>query len=101
MHKKIYLLVFFFGFIFAQHTHDHDDYIRCAADELEQELQLTNPEFIAKRDAEILKAQKLIEENPQWRVDSRSQNTIYIPVIFHVLYATSSGNLPASKIGAP
>ena len=64
MHKKIYLLVFFLGFIFAQHTHDHDDYIRCAADELEQELQLTNPEFIAKRDAEILKAQELIKENP-------------------------------------
>ena len=100
MHKKIYLLVFFLGFIFAQHTHDHDNYIRCAADELEQELQLTNPEFIAKRDAEILKAQELIKENPQWRIDNRSQNTIYIPVIFHVLYATSSGNLSASQIGA-
>ncbi len=100
MHKKIYLLVFFLGLIFAQHTHDHDNYIRCAADELEQELQLTNPEFIAKRDAEILKAQELIKENPQWRIDNRSQNTIYIPVIFHVLYATSSGNLSASQIGA-
>ena len=107
MYKKI-LFIIFFSFVFAQHNHDHshdhslsdDGYIRCATDELEQELQLSNPEFIAKRDAQILKAQQLIRDNPEWRISNNSQNTIFVPVIFHVLYATSSGNLSASQIGA-
>ena len=107
MYKKI-LFIILFSFVFAQHNHDHshdhslsdDGYIRCATDELEQELQLSNPEFIAKRDAQILKAQQLIRDNPEWRISNNSQNTIFVPVIFHVLYATSSGNLSASQIGA-
>ena len=100
MHKKLLIFTVFFSFLFSQHVHNHEEWVRCAADELEQELQLTNPEFILKRDAEILKAQEMIRDNPQWKIDNRSQNTIYIPVIFHVLYSTSSGNLAASQIGA-
>ena len=105
MNKKI-LFIILLSFVFAQHNHNHDHslsddgYIRCATDELEQELQLLNPEFIAKRDAQILKAQQLIRDNPEWRISNNSQNTIFIPVIFHVLYFTSSGNLSASQIGA-
>ena len=89
MYKKI-LFIILFSFVFAQHNHDHshdhslsdDGYIRCATDELEQELQLSNPEFIAKRDAQILKAQQLIRDNPEWRISNNSQNTIFVPVIF-------------------
>ena len=104
MYKKILFIALFSFAIGQHHNHDHsltdDGYIRCATDELEKELQISNPEFIAKRDAQILKAQQLIRDNPEWRTSNNSQNTIYIPVIFHVLYATSSGNLPASQIGA-
>ena len=39
--KKIITFLSFFAVLFAQHN--HSDWIRCAADELEQELQLTNP----------------------------------------------------------
>ena len=78
------------SFTFAQHAHNHaiddDGYIRCLTDELEQELQLLNPEFIAERDSQLEKARKLLRENPQWRTDSSTQNTIYVPVVFHVLY---------------
>ena len=63
MYKKI-LLTLFFSFLLAQHNHSHDEFTRCATDELEQELQLLNPDFIAKRDAQILKAQELIRNNP-------------------------------------
>ena len=63
MYKKI-LFITFFSFLLAQHNHSHDhshdEFTRCATDELEQELQLLNPDFIAKRDAQILKAQNLI-----------------------------------------
>ncbi len=104
MYKKILFLALFSFAIGQHHNHDHsltdDGYIRCATDELEQELQLLNPEFIAKRDAQILKAQQLIRDNPEWRISNNSQNTIFVPVIFHVLYFTSSGNLSASQIGA-
>ena len=59
MYKKILFLALFSFAIGQHHNHDHsltdDGYIRCATDELEQELQLLNPEFIAERDAQILK----------------------------------------------
>ena len=100
MTKKILFLLSFLTLINAQHTHDHENWIRCAADELEQELQLIDPEFIAKRDAYIERGQQLLKENPQWRTDANSQNTIYIPVIFHVLYSSASGNVSAAQIGA-
>ena len=61
---------------------------------------LIDPEFIAKRDAYIERGQQLLKENPQWRTDANSQNTIYIPVIFHVLYSSASGNVSAAQIGA-
>lgn len=98
MYKKI-LLTLFFGFLLAQHNHSHDEFTRCATDELEQELQLLNPDFIAKRDAQILKAQELIRNNPQWRTSNNSQNTIFVPVVFHVLYASASDNISAFQIG--
>ena len=102
MTKKILLTLSFLTIINAQHTHthDHENWIRCATDELEQELQLIDPEFIAKRDAYIERGQQLLKENPQWRTDANSQNTIYIPVIFHVLYSSASGNVSAAQIGA-
>ena len=90
MSKKLLILFLFVGFSFSQHSHSHshnhdgEEYIRCATDELEQELQLLNPEFIAERDAQIEKARQLLRDNPQWRTDSSTQNTIYIPVVFHV-----------------
>lgn len=103
MYKKI-LFIILFSFALGQHNHNHslsdDGYIRCATDELEQELQLSNPDFIAKRDAQILKAQQLLQKNPQWRSSNSSQNTIYIPVIFHVLYANAGDNVSAAQIGA-
>ena len=98
MYKKI-LLTLFFSFLLAQHSHSHDEFTRCATDELEQELQLLNPDFIAKRDAQILKAQELIRNNPQWRTSNNSQNTIFVPVVFHVLYASASDNISAFQIG--
>lgn len=101
MYKKLLVLIALFSFSFSQHVHDdHRDWIRCAADELEQELQLLHPEFIAERDAEILKGKRLLQQNPQWRTDLSSQNTIYIPVIFHVLYANAGDNVSAAQIGA-
>ena len=99
MTKKILLTLSLLAFLNAQHTHDHENWIRCATDELEEELQLLNPEFIAKRDAYIERGQQLLQENPQWRTDASSQNTIYIPVIFHVLYSSASGNVSAAQIG--
>ena len=102
MYKKI-LFTTFFSFLLAQHNHSHDhshdEFTRCATDELEQELQLINPDFIAKRDAQIIKAQQLIKDNPQWRTSNNSQNTIFVPVIFHVLYASASDNISAFQIG--
>ena len=100
MTKKILLTLSFLAFLNAQHTHDHENWIRCATDELEQELQLIDPDFIAKRDAYIERGQQLLKENPQWRTDADSQNTIYIPVVFHVLYSSASGNVSAAQIGA-
>ena len=95
--KKIIFILSFFAVLNAQHN--HSEWIRCATDELEQELQLTNPEFIAERDAYIQKAQQLLRENPEWRTNGDKKDTVYIPVIFHVLYQTSSGNLDKAQIG--
>ena len=106
MSKKLLILFLFVGFSFSQHSHSHshnhdgEEYIRCATDELEQELQLLNPEFIAERDAQIEKARQLLRDNPQWRTDSSTQNTIYIPVVFHVLYFNNGDNTSAFQIGA-
>ena len=100
MTKKILLTLSFFALLNAQQVDDRERWIRCASDELERELQLINPEFIAKRDAGIERGQQMLKDNPQWRTDANSQNTVYIPVIFHVLYSTSSGNVSASQIGA-
>ena len=106
MLKKLLILFLFVGFSFSQHSHSHshnhdgEEYIRCATDELEQELQLLNPEFIAERDAQIEKARQLLRDNPQWRTDSSTQNTIYIPVVFHVLYFNNGDNTSAFQIGA-
>ena len=58
--KKIIFILSFFAVLNAQHN--HSEWIRCATDELEQELQLINPEFIAERDAYIQKAQQLLRE---------------------------------------
>jgi len=106
MLKKLLILFLFVGFSFSQHSHSHshnhdgEEYIRCATDELEQELQLLNPEFIAERDAQIEKARQILRDNPQWRTDSSTQNTIYIPVVFHVLYFNNGDNTSAFQIGA-
>ena len=101
MYKKLLPIIALFSLSFSQHVHDdHRDWVRCAADELEQELQLLHPEFIAERDAQILKGQQLLRQNPQWKTDLNSQNTIYIPVIFHVLYANAGDNVSATQIGA-
>ena len=111
MLKKLFVVLLFIGVSFAQHNHnDHDhslshnehgeEYIRCATDELEQELQLLRPEFIAERDAQIEKARKLLRNNPQWRSDASTQNTIYVPVVFHVLYYNAGDNTSAFQIGA-
>ena len=35
MTKKILLTLSFLAFLNAQHTHDHESWIRCATDELE------------------------------------------------------------------
>tara|TARA_Y100000389_G_scaffold45126_1_gene39917 strand:- start:285 stop:2822 length:2538 start_codon:yes stop_codon:yes gene_type:complete len=100
MTKKLLLTLSFLAFLNAQHNHDHESWIRCTSDELEKELQLIDPDFIAKRDAYIQRGQEILIENPQWRTDISSQNTIYIPVIFHVLYNSSSDNISAELIGA-
>ena len=101
MYKKLLPIIALFSLSFSQHVHDdHRDWVRCAADELEQELQLLHPEFIAERDAQILRGQQLLRQNPQWKTDLNSQNTIYIPVIFHVLYANAGDNVSAAQIGA-
>lgn len=101
MYKKLLAISALLSLSFSQHVHDdHRDWVRCATDELEQELQLLHPEFIAERDAQILKGQQLLRQNPQWKTDLNSQNTIYIPVIFHVLYANAGDNVSAAQIGA-
>ena len=111
MLKKLFVVLLFIGVSFAQHNHNHHDhslshnehgeeYIRCATDELEQELQLLRPEFIAERDAQIEKARKLLRDNPQWRTDASTQNTIYVPVVFHVLYYNAGDNTSAFQIRA-
>ena len=104
MFKKFLLFLGILGFTYAQHNHNHamdeNGYIRCLTDELEQELQLINPEFIAERDAQLEKAKQLLRDNPQWRTDSSTQTTIYIPVVFHVLYFNSGDNTSAFQIGA-
>ena len=96
--KKIIIFLSFFAVLIAQDNHNHPEWVRCAADELEQELQLTNPEFIAERDIYVEKAQRLLRENPQWRTNEASMNTIYIPVVFHIVYNQDSQNLPDSVI---
>jgi hypothetical protein len=84
--------------IAQQHVHSSvEDYVRCMSDELERELQVNNPEFIEERDALIAQSKSLIENNPQWRT---ARSTIYIPVIFHVLYFDQSDNLAKDKIAA-
>jgi len=102
MFKKFLLLIVLISFSFSQHSHSHnhdgEEYIRCATDELEQELQLLNPEFIAQRDAQIEKAKQILRNNPQWRTDNSTQNTIYIPVVFHVLYFNNGDNTSAFQI---
>ena len=49
MYKKILFIALFSFAIGQHHNHDHsltdDGYIRCATDELEKELQISNPEF--------------------------------------------------------
>ena len=104
MFKKFLIFLGILGFTYAQHNHNHamdeNGYIRCLTDELEQELQLINPEFIAERDAQLEKAKQLLRDNPQWRTDSSTQTTIYIPVVFHVLYFNSGDNTSAFQIGA-
>ena len=104
MFKKFLIFLGILGFTYAQHNHNHamdeNGYIRCLTDELEQELQLINPEFIAERDAQLEKAKQLLRDNPQWRTDSSTQNTIYIPVVFHVLYFNNGDNTSAFQIGA-
>ncbi|GIS42441.1 MAG: hypothetical protein Ct9H90mP15_04810 [Candidatus Neomarinimicrobiota bacterium] len=71
VYEKNNNFLIFFAVLIAQHNHDHNhpEWIRCATDELEQELQLTNPEFIAERDIYVEKAQRLLRENPQWRTN--------------------------------
>jgi hypothetical protein len=100
MTKKILVALLFLTLTNAQHTDGREEWIRCASDELEQELQLINPEFIAERDAMIERGKQMLKDNPQWRSDANTQNTIYIPVIFHVLYSSNSGNVSAAQIGA-
>jgi hypothetical protein len=101
MLKKALIFLSFICISFTQqHLHDHDGWIRCAAEELEQELQLTNPEFIKQRDAQISKSKQLLNQNPQWALGKNSQELIYIPVIFHVLYFSQSDNISAELIGA-
>ena len=52
MLKKVLILFLFVGFSFSQHSHslshnhDGEEFIRCATDELEQELQEPNPEWL-------------------------------------------------------
>ena len=100
MLKKLFVVLLFIGVSFAQHNHnDHDhslshnehgeEYIRCATDELEQELQLLRPEFIAERDAQIEKARKLLRDNPQWRSDASTQNNHFC--ILQILQAMYFG----------
>ena len=100
MNKKILFFLLSFSFLTAQQVDNRDQWIRCASDELEAELQLINPEFIAERDLYIERGQQMLKDNPQWRTDANSQNTIYIPVIFHVLYNSSSDNISAALVGA-
>ncbi len=95
--KRITIFLSFFTILFAQHN--HNGVVRCAADELEKELQLNNPEFIAERDLYIQRGKKLLNENPQWRTNPSSQNTVYVPVIFHVLYSNASENLNKDQVG--
>ena len=97
MKKKVIILLSIFTILNGQHN--HEPWVRCNTDELEKDLQFTNPEFFAKKQVYIDKAQRLLEENPQWRTNNDSKATIYIPVVFHVLYQVSSDNLNKQQIG--
>ena len=79
---------------FDEHEHNHNGFVRCAADELERELQLINPEFIKKRD----EFYDLVHANEE-RFRTEQRTTVDIPVIFHVLYYDSDDNISASQIG--
>jgi len=79
---------------FDEHEHNHNGFVRCAADELERELQLINPEFIKKRDEFF----DLVHANEE-RFRTEQRTTVDIPVIFHVLYYDSDDNISASQIG--
>ena len=78
---------------FSGHHHD-DGHIRCATDELEQQLQIVDPQFIALRNDFY----DLVEENKLALKDSK-RSTVNIPVIFHVLYYDESDNISLSQIG--
>ena len=70
MKKKVIILLSIFAILNGQHN--HEPWVRCNTDELEKDLQFTNPEFFAKKQVYIDKAQRLLEENPQWRTNNDS-----------------------------
>jgi PKD repeat protein len=76
------------------HSHQHDDgYVRCLTDELEQQLQIVDPGFIAQRD----NFYDIVEKNKA-SLDASKISTVNIPVIFHVLYFDDDDNISNAQI---
>ncbi len=76
------------------HSHQHDDgYVRCLTDELEQQLQIVDPGFIAQRD----NFYDIVEKNKD-SLDESKISTVNIPVIFHVLYFDEDDNISNAQI---
>ncbi|NDB78822.1 tandem-95 repeat protein, partial [archaeon] len=78
-----------------QHVRSPDGFIRCSTDELEEHLQIVNPEYIQKRDEFLQKIKK-----QSLGRSAQKSNEIIIPVIFHVLYNDQSDNLSKDYIAA-
>lgn len=75
-------------------TRDKSGFVRCATDELEEHLKVVNPEYIKKRDEFLIKARNSMNGI------ERTNTTVNIPVIFHVLYNDTSDNISKELIGA-
>jgi hypothetical protein len=69
-------------------------YIRCATDEHQAALDAANPAQRAIRE----QANYILSQMDQHDVGSRGQLIVTIPVVFHVLYANASQNIPDAKL---
>jgi len=81
-------------FCLALLTSSQGQYIRCGADEHQAVLDAAHPELAAQRQAFDSRIASMVENNTQ----AKTSLIVYIPVVFHVIYANAAQNIPDAKI---